>query len=70
MVVLLDVCFLTQVSVFCNRKQLEAKARMYENLTKSKDIPEEDGSQVFLVDFQQKVIRGISEKREQERKEV
>ena len=47
------------------RKQLEAKARLYEQLAgKGKKITEHDGSKGFLVDFEQKSLRNMSDERE------
>ncbi|XP_050392698.2 coiled-coil domain-containing protein 174 [Patella vulgata] len=52
-----------------SRKALEAKAKLYDKMTNSSDIPEEDGSGTYLVDFQRKVIDCICEKKEKEREE-
>ncbi|XP_062603949.1 coiled-coil domain-containing protein 174-like [Saccostrea cucullata] len=52
-----------------SRKCLEAKAKLYEKITQGSDIPEEDGSQVYLVDFQKKAIDRIVEDRDKRRKE-
>ncbi|XP_022291209.2 coiled-coil domain-containing protein 174-like isoform X2 [Crassostrea virginica] len=52
-----------------SRKCLEAKAKLYEKITHGGDIPEEDGSQVYLVDFQKKAIDKIVEDRDRRRKE-
>ncbi|XP_061193538.1 coiled-coil domain-containing protein 174-like [Saccostrea echinata] len=52
-----------------SRKCLEAKAKLYEKITQGNDIPEEDGSQVYLVDFQKKAIDKIVEDRDKRRKE-
>ena len=37
-------------------------------MVSSNEIPAEDGSQIFLVDFEQKAIVAISEKREEDRR--
>ncbi|ESO85019.1 hypothetical protein LOTGIDRAFT_236038 [Lottia gigantea] len=50
-----------------SRKALEAKARLYDKITNSSEIPEEDGSGTYLVDFQRKVIDSIDEKIEKNR---
>ena len=42
---------------------MAAKAKLYDELASGKTIPEEDGSQLFLVDFQQKAINTLSEQR-------
>lgn len=52
-----------------SRKCLEAKAKLYEKITQGSDIPEEDGSQVYLVDFQKKAIDKIVDDRDRQRKE-
>ncbi|KAK6168915.1 hypothetical protein SNE40_020071 [Patella caerulea] len=52
-----------------SRKALEAKAKLYDKMTNISDIPEEDGSGTYLVDFQRKVIDSICEKKEREREE-
>ncbi|XP_046566196.1 LOW QUALITY PROTEIN: coiled-coil domain-containing protein 174-like [Haliotis rubra] len=49
-----------------SRKALEAKAKLYDKISSSSEIPEEDGSGVFLVDFQKKVIDNIVETRDRE----
>ncbi|XP_067675051.1 coiled-coil domain-containing protein 174-like [Haliotis asinina] len=49
-----------------SRKALEAKAKLYDKISSSSEIPEEDGSGVFLVDFQKKVIDNIVEARDRE----
>ncbi|XP_064606038.1 coiled-coil domain-containing protein 174-like [Liolophura sinensis] len=51
-----------------SRKALAAKAKLYEKMTQGNEIPEEDGSKIFLVDFQKKAIDTIIEKRDEERK--
>ena len=44
---------------------MEAKARLYEQLAgKGKKITEHDGSKGFLVDFEQKSLRNMSDERE------
>ena len=48
-----------------DRKKLEAKSRLYEKIAESKGVSEHDGSKGFLVDFEQKSIRRVSDKREQ-----
>lgn len=45
------------------RKALAEKANLYERLSKGDFVPEEDGSQIYLVDFQQKAINVITERR-------
>ncbi|XP_046328027.2 coiled-coil domain-containing protein 174-like [Haliotis rufescens] len=49
-----------------SRRALEAKAKLYDKISSSSEIPEEDGSGVFLVDFQKKVIDNIVEARDRE----
>ena len=44
---------------------MEAKTRLYEKITESKGVSAHDGSKGFLVDFEQKSIRRVSDKREQ-----
>ncbi|KAL5010164.1 hypothetical protein ScPMuIL_012469 [Solemya velum] len=50
-----------------SKKSLEAKAKLYEKMCQSTEIPEEDGSKYYLVDFQKKVIDDIVEKRNAEK---
>ncbi|KAK3585520.1 hypothetical protein CHS0354_022929 [Potamilus streckersoni] len=52
-----------------SKRSLEAKSKLYEKIQSGLDIPEEDGSQYYLVDFQKKVIDAISEEQEKERRE-
>ncbi|XP_052086891.1 coiled-coil domain-containing protein 174-like isoform X2 [Mytilus californianus] len=52
-----------------SRKALEKKSKLYEQISKASGIPEEDGSKVFLVDFQKKVIDNILEERNKQRDE-
>ncbi|XP_041354165.1 coiled-coil domain-containing protein 174-like [Gigantopelta aegis] len=52
-----------------SKKSLEAKAQLYDKICKSSDIPEEDGSGTYLVDFQKKVIDNIVEKRNKDKME-
>ncbi|XP_052810069.1 coiled-coil domain-containing protein 174-like [Mya arenaria] len=47
------------------RKSLEAKALLYEQMSHGSDIPEEDGSGVFLVDFQKKAIDRVVSRRDE-----
>ncbi|CAG5136747.1 unnamed protein product [Candidula unifasciata] len=51
-----------------SRKALEQKARLYDKLCNNSTIPDEDGSNYYLVDFQKKVIDSIVEDREANRK--
>ncbi|XP_060071646.1 coiled-coil domain-containing protein 174-like [Ylistrum balloti] len=50
-----------------SRKKLEEKARMYDRITEGSDIPEEDGSKLYLVDFEKKVIDQMIDVREKDR---
>ncbi|CAI9718251.1 Hypothetical predicted protein [Octopus vulgaris] len=43
-----------------SRKALELKSQLYEKIANNQNIPDEDGSQIFLVDFQKKAIDKIS----------
>ncbi|XP_063403452.1 coiled-coil domain-containing protein 174-like [Mytilus trossulus] len=52
-----------------SRKALEKKSKLYEQISKGGGIPEEDGSKVFLVDFQKKVIDNLLEERNKKREE-
>lgn len=52
-----------------SRKTLEAKSKLYEKITHDSSIPDEDGSQRFLVDFQKKAIDKLQEERNNEKKE-
>ncbi|VDI13300.1 Hypothetical predicted protein [Mytilus galloprovincialis] len=52
-----------------SRKALEKKSKLYEQISKGGGIPEEDGSKVFLVDFQKKVIDNLLEERNKQRDE-
>ncbi|XP_045197619.2 coiled-coil domain-containing protein 174-like isoform X2 [Mercenaria mercenaria] len=52
-----------------SRKALENKAKLYEKITCGTDISEEDGSGLYLVDFQKKSLDDFEERREKERKE-
>ncbi|OWF54814.1 coiled-coil domain-containing protein 174-like [Mizuhopecten yessoensis] len=55
-------------NVFENSKRrLEAKAKMYDKMTQGSEIPEEDGSKIYLVDFQKKVIDQMVDVREKDR---
>ncbi|GFS12499.1 coiled-coil domain-containing protein 174 [Elysia marginata] len=51
-----------------SRRILEQKTKVYDSITSSSTIPEEDGSEYFLVDFQKKAIDVIVEEREKGRK--
>nr|KAG5703955.1 hypothetical protein BaRGS_020552 [Batillaria attramentaria] len=46
-----------------SRRALEAKSKIYEKIASRPDIPEEDGSDGYLVDFQRKAIDKIVEDR-------
>ncbi|XP_076076675.1 coiled-coil domain-containing protein 174-like isoform X1 [Mytilus galloprovincialis] len=50
-----------------SRKALEKKSKIYEQISKGRGIPEEDGSKVFLVDFQKKVIDNLLEERNKQK---
>ncbi|CAL1548673.1 unnamed protein product [Lymnaea stagnalis] len=52
-----------------SRKALEEKSKLYDKITHSSDIPEEDGSGYYLVDFQKKAIDSIVAERETKRRE-
>ncbi|XP_059178777.1 coiled-coil domain-containing protein 174-like isoform X2 [Physella acuta] len=47
-----------------SRKILEEKAEIYDKITSSLNIPEDDGSDYYLVDFQKKAIDKIVETRD------
>ncbi|BFZ09689.1 hypothetical protein BsWGS_12728 [Bradybaena similaris] len=51
-----------------SRRALEEKARLYDKLCNSSTIPDEDGSDYYLVDFQKKAIDSIVEDQEASRK--
>ena len=48
------------------RSNLAAKAKLYEELASGKTIPDEDGSKLFLVDFERKAMDTISDKRREQ----
>ncbi|GFO03566.1 coiled-coil domain-containing protein 174 [Plakobranchus ocellatus] len=50
-----------------SRRILEQKSRIYDSFTNSSSIPDEDGSEYYLVDFQKKAIDAIVEEREVKR---
>ncbi|XP_005096856.1 coiled-coil domain-containing protein 174 isoform X1 [Aplysia californica] len=50
-----------------SRRILEQKAKLYQRITTSSDIPEEDGSDYYLVDFQKKAIDALVDDRERRR---
>ncbi|KAH9524975.1 hypothetical protein Btru_000007 [Bulinus truncatus] len=47
-----------------SRSALEEKAKLYDKIAQSSDIPDEDGSGYYLVDFQKKVIDSLVEERD------
>lgn len=55
--------------LFYDRKQLESKARLYEEL-KGRALEEEEGGGAFLVDFEQKAVDEVMEKRHARLKKV
>lgn len=52
-----------------SKKSLESKAKLYEKITSGREVPDEDGSGLYLVDFQKKVIDGVFEERDRARQE-
>ena len=53
-----------------SKAALQAKAKYYEQMTRTNSVPEEDGSKLFLVDFQKKVIdRVLGQKIEKEKQQ-
>ncbi|XP_069132891.1 coiled-coil domain-containing protein 174-like [Argopecten irradians] len=55
-------------NVFENSKRkLQEKAKMYDKITQGSHIPEEDGSKLYLVDFEKKVIDQMIDVREKDR---
>ncbi|XP_053388314.1 coiled-coil domain-containing protein 174-like [Mercenaria mercenaria] len=52
-----------------SRKALESKAKLYEKIACGTDISEEDGSGLYLVDFQKKSLDDFEDRRLKERKE-
>ncbi|RUS90746.1 hypothetical protein EGW08_001457 [Elysia chlorotica] len=51
-----------------SRRILEQKSKVYDSITSSSTIPEEDGSEFYLVDFQKKAIDALVEEREAKRR--
>ncbi|XP_076466374.1 uncharacterized protein LOC143297779 [Babylonia areolata] len=49
-----------------SRRALEAKSKIYDQIASASGIPDEDGSEGFLVDFQRKAVDRISEQRREE----
>ncbi|XP_052243604.1 coiled-coil domain-containing protein 174-like isoform X2 [Dreissena polymorpha] len=52
-----------------SKKSLESKAKLYEKISSGVELPDEDGSGLFLVDFQKKVLDDEAQRREKERVE-
>ncbi|CAG2239487.1 Coiled-coil domain-containing protein 174 [Mytilus edulis] len=55
--------------VYISNESFREKSKLYEQISKGGGIPEEDGSKVFLVDFQKKVIDNLLEERNKQREE-
>ncbi|GAB1607392.1 coiled-coil domain-containing protein 174-like [Argonauta hians] len=52
-----------------SRKALELKSQLYEKIVNDRNIPDDDGSMNFLVDFQKKAIDRISKEKLQDSSE-
>lgn len=52
-----------------SKRSLENKALLYDQFADGGEIPEEDGSGLYLVDFQKKALNDVFERRERAREE-